>query len=135
MIIAIDFDGSSVTHEYPRVGKDIGAVPILKRLVAKGHQLMLWTMRGSKPLSDGYVINTLQDAVDWFKGHEIPLWGVNENPQQKASGWSNSNKQHANLFIDDAALGAPLIYDSTISDRPFLDWVAVEEYLIKHNIL
>ena len=26
MIIAIDFDGTCVTHEYPKIGKDIGAV-------------------------------------------------------------------------------------------------------------
>ena len=28
--IAIDFDGTVVTHEYPKVGRDIGAVPVLK---------------------------------------------------------------------------------------------------------
>ena len=26
--IAVDFDGTVVTHDYPRVGKDIGAVSI-----------------------------------------------------------------------------------------------------------
>lgn len=25
MIIAVDFDGTCVTHEFPRVGKEIGA--------------------------------------------------------------------------------------------------------------
>jgi hypothetical protein len=25
-IIAVDFDGTCVTHEYPSIGKDIGAV-------------------------------------------------------------------------------------------------------------
>ena len=33
MVIAIDFDGTCVTNEYPNVGKDIGAVPVLKRIV------------------------------------------------------------------------------------------------------
>ena len=45
MIIAIDFDGTCVTHEYPYIGKDIGAVPVLQRLVKAGHELILWTMR------------------------------------------------------------------------------------------
>jgi len=45
MIIAIDFDGTCVTHAYPKIGKDIGAVPVLKQLVQYGHQLILWTMR------------------------------------------------------------------------------------------
>jgi hypothetical protein len=33
MIIAVDFDGTCVTHDFPHVGKDIGAVPVLKELV------------------------------------------------------------------------------------------------------
>jgi hypothetical protein len=33
IVIAVDFDGTCVTHEYPRVGQDIGAVPVLKKLV------------------------------------------------------------------------------------------------------
>jgi hydroxymethylpyrimidine pyrophosphatase-like HAD family hydrolase len=45
MIIAIDFDGTCVTHEFPKVGKDINAVPVLKALVENGHQLVLFTMR------------------------------------------------------------------------------------------
>ena len=34
MDIAIDFDGTCVTHEFPLVGKDIGAAPVLKALAA-----------------------------------------------------------------------------------------------------
>jgi hypothetical protein len=45
MIIAIDFDGTCVTHEYSKIGKDIGAVPVLKALVENRHQLILFTMR------------------------------------------------------------------------------------------
>ena len=45
MYIAIDFDGTCVTHEYPNIGKDIGAIPVLKQLVKDGHKLILYTMR------------------------------------------------------------------------------------------
>lgn len=45
MIIAVDFDGTCVTHEFPKVGKDIGAVPVLKKLIEKGHKIILYTMR------------------------------------------------------------------------------------------
>jgi hypothetical protein len=127
MIIAIDFDGTCVTHEYPKVGQDIGAAPVLKKLADKGHKLMLWTMRGTKPHTDG--TDTLGDAVKWFADNEIPLWGVNENPVQQASGWSNSHKQHAELYIDDAALGCPLILNIEKSPRPFVNWIVVESYL------
>lgn len=130
MIIAIDFDGTCVTHDYPNVGVDIGAVPVLKKLVENGHQLMLWTMRGNKPNG-----KTLDDAVKWFADNQIPLWGINENPDQTKTGWTNSNKQHAELYIDDAALGCPLYYDMTFHSRPFVNWDDVEYSLIKKGIL
>jgi hypothetical protein len=46
--ICIDFDGTCVTHEFPKVGKDIGAAPVLKELTEKGHRLILFTMRSDK---------------------------------------------------------------------------------------
>ena len=75
MVIAVDFDGTCVTHEFPKVGKDIGAVPVLKKLVEKGHQIILHTMRShpdkdnqGKTLS-GETISNLSDRpyVDWEK--------------------------------------------------------------------
>ena len=45
MTINIDFDGTCVTHEFPNVGKSIGADKVLKRLVDNGHHLILFTMR------------------------------------------------------------------------------------------
>ena len=132
IIIAIDFDGTCVTHMFPNIGEDIGSVPILKKLSDKGYKLMLWTMR-SHTLTNG--IDTLKEAIDWFNENQITLWGINENPTQKKTGWSDSNKQHATIYIDDAALGAPLIYNPEISLRPYIDWNIVEGELIKMNIL
>ena len=132
IIIAIDFDGTCVTHDYPRVGVDIGAVPVLKKLSEAGHKLMLWTMRGNKPSDDG---DTLGDAVRWFAENEIPLWGINENPEQKATGWTNSNKQYAQMYIDDAAFGCPLKIDLAKSTRPFVDWEKVEHGLTTMGLI
>ena len=98
-IIALDFDGTVVTHAYPEVGEDIGAVPVLKELVAQGDKLILWTMRHDQ---------LLEDAVAWFRKHEIPLWAVNENPTQER--WTTSPKIHADLVIDDSALGCPTCF-------------------------
>lgn len=122
MIIAVDFDGTCVTHEFPSIGKDIGAVPVLKELINSGHKLILLTMRSHKIVKENSVpIDTLQDAIDWFKRNKIPLYGINENPNQKR--WTSSPKIHANIYIDDAALGTPLKYskDGTLS-RPYVDW-------------
>lgn len=134
MIIAVDFDGTCVTHEFPKVGKDIGAVPVLKKLVEKGHQIILYTMR-SHSNGDGGNIDkygnsisndTLQDAIDWFKKNGIPLLGVNENPTQKR--WTSSPKIFAHLYIDDAALGCPLI-QTQLSSRPYVDWEETKKLL------
>lgn len=130
-IIAVDFDGTVVTHEYPQVGRDVGAVPILKKLVEKGHKIMLWTMRGNKPVEG---VDTLQDAINWYKENDIPLWGINENPEQKESGWTNSNKQYAQIYIDDTALGCPLVLDWGV-ERPYVDWVQVEKMLTQMGLI
>lgn len=116
MIIAVDFDGTCVTHDYPEVGKDIGAQAVLRKLANAGHQLILWTMRSGEHL---------QAAVAWFQVNDIPLYGVNENPTQKT--WTQSPKAYAQLYIDDAALGIPLIRQNT--KRLFVNWPAVEEML------
>lgn len=128
MIIAIDFDGTCVTHDYPNVGKDIGASDVLKKLAESGHQLILWTMHSGKEL---------QDAIDWFYARGFPsgweLYGENSNPTQHT--WTSSPKAYAQLYIDDAALGCPLIWDDDISSRPFVDWVKIEQYLIENKII
>jgi len=118
MIVVIDFDGTCVTHEFPRIGKDIGAISVLKRLIENGHKLVLFTMRSDRPIGmimgNGRVIDSpgyfLTDAVNWLKNNGIELYGVNENPTQKE--WTNSPKAEGNLYIDDAALGCPLIFDA-----------------------
>lgn len=38
MDICIDFDGTCVTHEFPKVGKNIGAEIVLKELVGNGQR-------------------------------------------------------------------------------------------------
>lgn len=53
-IIAVDFDDTCVKHEFPRVGEEIGAVKVLKLLVANGHKLILWTMRSDKTAKKTY---------------------------------------------------------------------------------
>lgn len=113
MLIAIDFDGTCVTHEYPKVGRDVGAYPVLKKMCQDGHKLMLWTMRSGE---------TLKDAIDWFVERDIELSAVNICHTQGQ--WTESPKLFANIYIDDAALGAPL-RAGLPGERPYIDWVLV----------
>ena len=119
MIIAVDFDGTVVDHRYPLIGKDAPyAVEVLKQLIVAEHKLILFTMRSGL---------YLDDAVRWFKHKEIALWGIQYNPEQ--STWSQSNKCYANLYIDDAAFGCPVIYPPDFA-RPCVDWQKVRAVLL-----
>lgn len=140
MEICIDFDGTCVTHEFPKVGKDIGALPVLNKIADAGHNLILFTMRSDieEVTSNDYGIHKqagkyLTDAVNWFKENNIKLYGINVNPSQTS--WTKSPKAYGQLYIDDAALGCPLLYNPKISDRPFVDWVKVEEMLKSIGVL
>lgn len=114
----MDFDGTCVTHEYPEIGAEVpNAVSVLKKLNENEVKLILWTIRSGE---------TLQAAVRWFAGREIALWAVNKNPQQRF--WSKSPKAYAPVYIDDAAIGCPLIFPAD-GGRPFADWVEIEKLL------
>lgn len=119
-IIAVDFDGTVVDHRFESktdlVPHAPHAVRTLKDLTNSGARLILWTMRsGSK----------LDEAVQWYEDNNIPLWGVQKNPEQET--WSQSPKAYAQIYIDDAALGAPLIKPEGFA-RPCIDWLAVRKY-------
>lgn len=116
-IVVVDFDGTCVTHAYPAVGRDIGASPVLRRLQDEGAKIILNTIRSGQRLTD---------AVNWFSDNGILLWGINRNPQQGE--WSDSPKVYAHLYIDDAALGAPLGM-VTDSARPIILWDEVSKML------
>jgi hypothetical protein len=143
MDILIDFDGTCVTHEFPLVGRDIGAEDVLRELIANGHRLILFTIRSDKqtpkkigPMPAGTQPlwgNHLTNAVNWFKQRGIPLYGIQENPGQKL--WTTSPKAYGQLMIDDTAVGCPLIHDPTISQKPFADWVKIRELLVEMGVI
>jgi hypothetical protein len=70
---------------------------------------------------------TLNDAVRYLTENGVELAGVNENPSQKS--WTTSPKAYAQLYIDDAALGCPLVFAREFSDRPFVNWGEVRSVL------
>ncbi len=135
MFIAVDFDGTCVKHKYPAVGEDIGAVPILKELVKNGHSLILFTMRSDKegisPVTNDLQQGGLVDAISWFVDNNILLSGIQCNPTQAS--WTSSPKCYAHIYIDDAALGCPLIYPE--GERPYVNWKKVRQLLKKQGVI
>lgn len=123
MIICVDFDGTIVTHSFPKIGSDIGAFPWLQRWQEAGAKLVLWTMR-----SDGQEAgNVLTEAVEYCKKKGVEFWAVNNNPEQAS--WTTSPKVYAHLYIDDAAYGCPLVRPAT--SRPWVDWQQVGPAVLK----
>ena len=96
MIIAVDFDGTIVEHDYPKIGKPIPfAIDTLKLLQKeKEFRLILWTVREG-PL--------LQEAVDYCESKGLKFYAVNKNfPEEEIP---SPRKVNADLFIDDKNLG------------------------------
>lgn len=118
-IIAIDFDGTCVTHRYPDIGDDIGALRVLAQLQERGHQLILFTVRSGKQL---------EEAKAWFADRGIALSSVNRSIRV----FSDSPKPYFDLLIDDRSLGIPLRHDL---GEPCVDWTEVEKQLADLGLL
>ena len=111
MIICIDFDGTMADHQYPLIGEAVPyAVEWCKIFMGYGHDIILWTMRSG---------DELDQAAGWMIEHDIELYGINQNPTQHS--WTNSPKAYGHMYIDDAAIGCPLINIEGFG-RPCVDW-------------
>lgn len=112
--IAIDFDGTIVENEYPRIGKEmLFAFETMKALQEKRHRLILWTFREGK---------RLQDAVDYCQSRGITFYAVNKSYPEEVYQPNNEQtprKLNVDLFIDDRNLGG------------FPGWVRIYDMLIK----
>lgn len=97
LIIAVDFDGTIVEDQYPKIGKPlIFAFDTLKKLQSKGHRLILWTYRRGK---------SLDEAVEFCRQNGIVFYAVNKSfPEEEFDG-TYSRKIHADLFVDDRNFG------------------------------
>jgi hypothetical protein len=99
MVIAVDFDGTIVEHEYPKIGREIPfAIDVLKRLQQEEyHQLILWTVREG---------SLLDEAVEFCRQRGLEFYAVNsDDPADVEYDGKNSRKLKADIFIDDRNLG------------------------------
>ena len=123
-IIAVDFDGTCVEHNYPAIGMEVeGAVEVLRALNKRGHRIILNTMRSGEKLDA---------AVKWFRDRKIELWAVNRNPEQEE--WTSSPKVYADLYIDDSALGCPIMFIDGVR-RPVVKWSKIRMLLENDGVL
>lgn len=132
MIFAVDFDGTVVRDDFPNIGKEAAyAKDVLRFLIDKGHQIVLYTMRGYDTKFNGIRKDTLTPAIKWFEDRDLELSAINENVKSDNS--TTSSKIYADYYIDDRSLGIKVLEysDGTKS----VDWFMIKDILIAKNIL
>jgi hypothetical protein len=97
MKIAVDFDGTIVENQFPRIGKEkVFAFRTLIELQKKGHQLILWTCRTGRELDD---------AVEYCYKNGVEFYAVNASYPEEIFDETVSRKILADYYIDDRVPG------------------------------
>lgn len=95
MIIAVDFDGTIVENEYPKIGKlRENAIEVLKKFQKERHCIILWTCRY------GYEFD---ESVLFLKENGFVPDKINEHSDEMIQLYPNSKskKVYADVYIDD----------------------------------
>ena len=125
-VIAVDFDGTIVTHDYPNIGMLVPlAKEVINELVDAGHKVFLWTMRDEK---------TLADAMCFLQANDIYIFSANKSP---ITPFSSSPKQLAHYYIDDRNIGCPktTILDMSGERRVVVSWAGIAYFFAMNGIL
>lgn len=118
LVVAVDFDGTLVHNRFPGIGAATHGARILRTIQREhGALIILWTCRAGRQL---------QDAVAWCRQHDLRLFGVNHNPNQR--GKLASPKVFADVYVDERGL-LPTSQDR--NGKLFVDWPAIEPRLVK----
>ena len=124
MTIAVDFDGTIVTHRYPEIGEELPfATDTLKMLIQDRHKLILWSVREGK---------LIDDAVEWCRQRGVEFYAINKDYPEEDTEKNRhfSRKLKVDLWIDDRNVGGlpdwGTIYHM-IHDRKTYEEVLTEE--------
>lgn len=113
--ILLDFDGTVVEHDYPRIGRcNFGSIEVIYKLQQAGHDIILNTYRAD--LNDG----SLEKALELLNGKawmltnprnteielDIKIYNKIKLPPAKWD-WSVMERDKI-MYIDDIALNIPL---------------------------
>ena len=127
MVIAVDFDGTIVEHDYPKIGKPIPfALDVLKKLQQEEHHtLLLWTVREGK---------LLDEAVDYCAKNGFEFYAVNKNYPEEEDG-DSPRKLIADIYIDDKNIGGlpdwGIIYKTILSGSLYFH--DIDDYISDSN--
>jgi ribonucleotide monophosphatase NagD (HAD superfamily) len=93
VIIAVDFDGTVVSHRYPKIGElKEGAKEALVAFHEAGHKIIIWTCRSGQQE---------KEVREFLQGNGIPFDTIN-NPIMGAD--MGTRKVFADMYIDDKGI-------------------------------
>ena len=105
--LGIDFDGTIVEHEFPKIGKaKKGAIKAIQALDKAGFKIVINTVRSNRQVNPD-CDKLIQDMEDWLKENKVPYDEV----------WRGEGKPFCHIFLDDSAI-------------PFTDWAQALTVLI-----
>jgi hypothetical protein len=98
MVIAVDFDGTIVEHNYPDIGRPVPfAIDVLKKFQQEErHQIILWTVREGE---------LLRKAIEYCEKRGLKFYAANSNYPEEVLEEGVSRKINADLYIDDKNCG------------------------------
>jgi hydroxymethylpyrimidine pyrophosphatase-like HAD family hydrolase len=121
-VFAIDCDGTLFKWaKFPELGDEVPyAIGTVKRLIASGHAVYIWTCRG------GEAIDPVKKRL---KELGVKYSGIN---LRRSHHTYPSQKIIADWYIDDKAIGCPLIPQA--NGEPYVDWLAIEIFLRRQGL-
>lgn len=120
--IAVDFDGTVVIFDWPKIGTERPqAIKVLKSLKKNGHRIVLWTCRTG---------SALNDALTWLRERGIQPDGINDHAPDSdifemvsKEDLENHKKIHADIYLDDKS------WPPFTGWFSFFCWCIEEDYL------
>ncbi len=143
MDIYLDFDGTVVEHDYPKIGRcNFGCMEVIKKLQDAGHKIILNTYRAD--CKDG----TLEQAISLINDKHWMLIkdkSFRDTFELKPLDLILPNKIHPNvwdwdvikltneIWIDDIAVNIPL-KPACMVQNMMVDWDELDKQFIKNKI-
>lgn len=141
MKIYLDFDGTLVEHQYPKIGRcNFSSVEIVRKLQDAGHEVILNTMRCE--FNNG----SLGEAKRWLDnawmvvknrrelGREFKLDPIYPTPYKVQPVWDwDFFQREGVIFIDDQAHGTPL-KKAVMTEGYMVDWEELDKIFTEKGI-
>ncbi len=130
MKVYLDFDGTVVEHNYPKIGAyNPLSMEVVKKLQNAGHEIVLNTFRVE------FRNHSEQEALDYVNKDGFKLKKIRCTSFKIIPEHYNIKKaiDRNVLFIDDASIGTPLI-DSISTKGKMVDWVFLDKEFKKYGL-